>query len=107
MLSKMTPILRALFVGLMRSVFWCLLARNQPLTFVDLLPLVEKTANLHFLRCLLRFQPWFGHENGAIISFTNAARRDGANILWLLDFDWLLKSYDCLIFTFHWFISAG
>ena len=45
--------------------------------------------------------------HGAIISFTNAARRDGANILWLLDFDWLLKSYDCLIFTFHWFISAG
>ena len=67
----------------------------------------EKTANLHFLRGLLRFQPWFGHENGAIISFTNAARRDGANILWLLDFDWLLKSYDCLIFAFHWFISAG
>ena len=24
-----------------------------------------------------------------------------------LDFDWLLTSYDYLILTFHWFISAG
>ena len=81
--------------------------RNGRLRMSEQARFCEKTANLHFLRCLLRFQPWFGHENGAIISFTNAARRDGANILWPLDFDWLLKSYDCLIFTFHWFISAG
>ena len=26
---------------------------------------------------------------------------------WLLDFDWLLRSYDYLILTFYWFISAG
>ena len=32
-----------------------LLVRNQPLTFVDLLPLVEKTENLDFLRCSLGF----------------------------------------------------
>ena len=26
---------------------------------------------------------------------------------WLLDFDWLLRSYDYLILIFYWFISAG
>jgi len=25
----------------------------------------------------------------------------------LLEFDWLLRSYDYLILTFYWFISAG
>ena len=38
------------------TVFWCLLVQNQPLTFADLLPLVEKIENLHILRCLLCFQ---------------------------------------------------
>ena len=26
---------------------------------------------------------------------------------WLLEFDWLLRSFDYLILTFYWFISAG
>ena len=39
--------------SLLHAVFWCLLARIPP----PLLPLVEKTENLDFLRCLLCFQP--------------------------------------------------
>ena len=38
---------------------------DHPLTFEDLLPLVEKTSNLDFLCCLLCFHSWFGHENAA------------------------------------------
>ena len=26
---------------------------------------------------------------------------------WLFEFDWLLRSYDYMILTFYWFISAG
>ena len=26
---------------------------------------------------------------------------------WLLNFDWLLRSYDYLILIFYWFISVG
>lgn len=51
------------------------LARNQPLAFVDPPPLVQKTVNLDSV-------------------FVDAARRDSANILWLLNFHWLLKLYD-------------
>ena len=39
--------------------------------------------------------------------FTSAVRKRQQTLKWLLDFDWLLKSYDCLVLTFHWFISAG
>ena len=33
-------------------------------------------------------------------------RKRQQTLKWLLDFDWLLRSYDCLILTFYWFISA-
>ena len=39
-------------------------------------------------------------EINKIIFFSQALK-------WLLDFDWLLRSYDYLILTFYWFISAG
>ena len=39
--------------------------------------------------------------------FTSDARKRKQTLKWLLDFDWLLTSYDYLILTFHWFISAG
>ena len=83
--------------------FWCLLAQNLPLTFVDLLPLVEKTDNLDFLCCLLCFQPWFGNKNGAIISFTNAARKrhehsNGVSILIGCLLIWLFDSQFSLVY---------
>ena len=39
--------------------------------------------------------------------FTSDARKCQQTLKWLLDFDWLLTSYDDLILTFHWFILAG
>ena len=42
---------------LLHAVFTSDVSLNQPLTFVDLLPLVEKIENLDFLRRLLCFQP--------------------------------------------------
>ena len=41
------------------------------------------------------------------ISFTNAVRKRQQTLQWLLDFDLLLTSYDYLILTFRWFMSAG
>jgi len=34
-------------------------------------------------------------------------RKRQETLKWLLYFDWLLTSYDYLILTFHWSISAG
>ena len=34
-------------------------------------------------------------------------RKRQQTLKWPLDFDWLLTSYDYLILTFHWLISAG
>ena len=39
--------------------------------------------------------------------FTSDVRKRQQTLKWLLDIDWLLRSYDYLILTFHWFISAG
>ena len=41
------------------------------------------------------------------IFFTSAVRKRQQTLKWLLDFDWLLRSYDYLILIFYWFISAG
>ena len=68
----------------MERVFWCLLPRNQPLTFVDLFPLVEKTENSD-VYCVFSHDI-FGHE---------LTLQDGVTILMILDFDWLLISYHC------------
>ena len=38
--------------------------------------------------------------------FTSAVRKRQQILKWLLDFDWLLRSYDYLILIFYWFISA-
>ena len=37
----------------------------------------------------------------------SAVRKHQQTLKWLLDFDWLLRSYDDLILIFYWFISAG
>ena len=42
-----------------------------------------------------------------IFFFTSAVRKRQQTLKWLLDFDWLLRSYDYLILIFYWFISAG
>ena len=39
--------------------------------------------------------------------FHQRCRKTARTLLWLLDFDCLLISYDCWILTFNWFISAG
>ena len=39
------------------------------------------------------------------ILFTMSKRQQ--TLKWLLEFDWLLRSYDYLILAFYWFISAG
>ena len=39
--------------------------------------------------------------------FTSAVRKGQQTLKWLLNFDWLHRSYDYLILTFYWFISAG
>ena len=39
--------------------------------------------------------------------FTDAVRKRQRTLKWLLDLDWLFTSYNYLILTFHWFISAG
>ena len=39
------------------------------------------------------------------IFFTSAVRKCQRTLKWLLNFDWLLGSYDYLILTFYWFIS--
>ena len=93
------------------GVFWCLLAQNQPLTLVDLLPLVEKTENLVFFAVYCVFSQDLWDENGAIISFINAARKwrehsNGANIQMVSRFCLAAYNGDCLILTFHRFISA-
>ena len=41
------------------------------------------------------------------IFFTSALRKRQQTLKWLLDFEWLLRSYDYLILIFYWFISAG
>ena len=41
------------------------------------------------------------------IFFTSAVRKRQQTLKWLLDFDWLLRSYDYLILIFYWFLSAG
>ena len=41
------------------------------------------------------------------IFFTSAVRKGQQTLKWLLDFDWLLRSYDYLILILFWFISAG
>ena len=41
------------------------------------------------------------------IFFISAVRKRQQTLKWLLDFDWLLRSYDYLILIFYWFISAG
>ena len=41
------------------------------------------------------------------IFFTSAVRKRQQILKWLLDYDWLLRSYDYLILIFYWFISAG
>ena len=41
------------------------------------------------------------------IFFTDAVTKRQQTLKWLLDFDWLLRSYDYLILIFYWFISAG
>ena len=43
----------------------------------------------------------------AAIFFTSAVKKRQQTLKWLLDFDWLLRSYDYLILIFYWFISAG
>ena len=40
-------------------------------------------------------------------TITSAVRKRQQTLKWLLDFDWLLRSYDYLILIFYWFISAG
>ena len=62
-------------IELLHAAFTSEVSLNQPLTFVDFLSLVEKIENLDFLPRLLCLQPWFRHENGVIISFTDAARK--------------------------------
>ena len=37
----------------------------------------------------------------------SAVRKRQQTLQWLLDFDWLLRSYDYFILTFYWFISAS
>ena len=39
--------------------------------------------------------------------FTRAVRKRQQTFEWLLDFDWLFRSYDYLILTFYWFISVS
>ena len=39
------------------------------------------------------------------IFFTSAVRKCQRTLKWLLNFDWLLRSYDYLILTFYWVIS--
>ena len=39
--------------------------------------------------------------------FFFAVSKRQQTLKWLLEFDWLLRSYDYLILTFYWFISAG
>ena len=46
-------------------------------------------------------------KNDNNIFFTSAVRKRQQTLKWLLDFDWLLRSYDYLILIFYWFISAG
>ena len=41
------------------------------------------------------------------IFFTSAVRKRQQTLKWLLDFDWLLRSYDYLILIFYWFVSAS
>ena len=47
------------------------------------------------------------NDNKTIFFFTSAVRKRQQILKWLLDFDWLLRSYDYLILIFYWFISAG
>ena len=37
----------------------------------------------------------------------SAVRKCQQTLKWLLDFDWLPRSYDYLILIFYWFISTG
>ena len=39
--------------------------------------------------------------------FHQRCEKSQQTLRWLLDFDWLLRSYDYWILTFYWFISAG
>ena len=39
--------------------------------------------------------------------FPEGLRKRQQTLKWFPYFDWLLTSYDCLILTFHWFISTG
>ena len=41
------------------------------------------------------------------IIFTSAVRKRQETLKWLLNFDWLLRSYDHLILISNGFISAG
>ena len=36
-----------------------------------------------------------------------AVSKHQQTLKWFLKFDWLLRSYNYLILTFYWFISAG
>ena len=48
-----------------------------------------------------------GNKTLKNILFTSAVRKCQQTLKWLLDFDWLVRSYDYLILIFYWFISAG
>ena len=64
---------------LLHAVFWCLLARNQPLTLIDLLPLVENTENLVFFVVYCVFSHDLGMKMApSFLSIT--LQENGANI---------------------------
>ena len=67
---------------------------DHPLTFEDLLPLVEKI--FFVVYCV------FIHDLGM-----KTLQDNGANILMASRFLLAAISYDCLILSFQWFISAG
>ena len=76
-----------------------LFTSDASLTFVDIFPLAETITNLQVVCCFLCFQPWFELWKCQREFLIDDQRKTARTLQWLLDFDWLPISHECLILS--------
>ena len=95
-----------------KALFTCVIYTNITIVYVRRHKYVLGPTQTHFSSTLegieeIKTEKKMTTKHSKNIFFTNAVRKRQQTLTWLLDFDWLLRSYDYLILIFYWFISAG
>ena len=76
-----------------------LFTSDASLTFVDIFPLAETITNLQVVVVFCVFSPDLSFENGSVIFLIDDQRKTARTLQWLLDFDWLPISHECLVLS--------